>query len=67
MQSHVRSSSTELWRIIKEGFKPHDPNNLSRRDVVDDQLNATALHMIHMAVSPKDRTHIRTLKTAKEA
>ena len=67
MQSHVRSSSTELWRIIKEGFKPYNPSNLTRREVVDDQLNATALHMIHLAVSPKDRAHIRTLKTAKEA
>jgi hypothetical protein len=35
--------------------------------VVDDQLNATTLHMIHLAVSPKDRAHIRTLKTSKEA
>jgi hypothetical protein len=35
--------------------------------VVDDQLNATTLHMIHTAVSPKDRAHIRTLKTGKEA
>ncbi|KAK1670530.1 hypothetical protein QYE76_058689 [Lolium multiflorum] len=60
-------SSTELWRVIKEGFTPRDPSNLTRRDVVDDQLNATALHMIHMAVTPKDRAHIRTLKTAKEA
>ena len=34
---------------------------------MDDQLNATALHMIHLAVSPKYRAHIRTLKTAKEA
>ena len=34
---------------------------------MDDQLNATALHMIHLAVSPKDRAHIRTLKTAMEA
>jgi hypothetical protein len=40
---------------------------LTRRDVVDDQLNATAIHMIHMSVTPKDRAHIRTLKTTKEA
>ena len=67
MHSHVRSSSTELWRIIKEGYKPRDPSKLTRREVVDDQLNATALHMIHMAVTPKDRAHIRSLETAKEA
>ncbi|KAK1682939.1 hypothetical protein QYE76_043787 [Lolium multiflorum] len=41
--------------------------NLTRREVVDDQLNTTAINMIHMAVTPKDRAHIRSLKTAKEA
>ena len=46
MQSHVNSSSIELWRIIKSGYKAVDPNNLTRREVVDCQLNATALHMI---------------------
>jgi hypothetical protein len=67
MHSHVHSSSTELWCIIEEGFTPSDPSNLSIREVVDDHLNATALHMINMVMSPKDRAHIRTLKTAKEA
>jgi hypothetical protein len=67
MRSHVCNASTELWRITKEGYSPRDPRNLTRRDVVDDQLNTTAIHMIHMAVTPKDRTHIRTLKTTKEA
>ncbi|KAK1618540.1 hypothetical protein QYE76_024057 [Lolium multiflorum] len=67
MRSHVRSASTELWRIIEEGYSPRDPKNLTRREVVDDQPNATAINMIHMAVTPKDRAHIRSLKTAKEA
>ncbi|KAK1664933.1 hypothetical protein QYE76_053092 [Lolium multiflorum] len=67
MRSHVRSASTELWRIIEEGYSPRDPKHLTRREVVDDQLNATAINMIHMAVTPKDRAHIRSLKTAKEA
>ncbi|KAK1616982.1 hypothetical protein QYE76_022499 [Lolium multiflorum] len=67
MKSHVRSASNELWRIIEEGYSPRDPKNLTRRDVVDDQLNATAINMIHMVVTPKDRAHIRSLKTAKEA
>ncbi|KAK1665502.1 hypothetical protein QYE76_053661 [Lolium multiflorum] len=61
------AASTELWRIIEEGYSPRDPKNLTRREVVDDQLNATAINMIHMAVTPKDRAHIRSLKTAKEA
>ncbi|KAK1608652.1 hypothetical protein QYE76_032325 [Lolium multiflorum] len=63
----LSSSCTELWRVIKEGFKPHDANDLSRREVVDDQLNATALHMIHLAVTPKDRAHIPLYNTTKEA
>ncbi|KAK1692565.1 hypothetical protein QYE76_009262 [Lolium multiflorum] len=67
MRSHVRSASTELWHIIEEGYSPRDPKKLTRRDVVDDQLNATAINMIHMAITPKDRAHIRSLKTAKEA
>ncbi|KAK1607116.1 hypothetical protein QYE76_030789 [Lolium multiflorum] len=58
---------SELWRIIEEGYSPRDPKHLTRREVVDDQLNATAINMIHMAVTPKDRAHIRSLKTAKEA
>jgi hypothetical protein len=33
---------------------------------VDDQLNGTALHMIHLVVTPKDRGHIRTCKAAKD-
>jgi hypothetical protein len=67
MRSHVRSASTELWRIIEEGYSPRDPKKMTRRDVVDDQLNATAINMIHMAISPKDRAHIRSIETAKEA
>jgi hypothetical protein len=67
MRSHVRSASTELWRIIEEGYSPRDPMNLTRREVVDDQLNAIAINMIHLDVTPKDHAHIRSLKTAKEA
>jgi hypothetical protein len=67
MRSHARSASIEIWRIIEEGYSPRDPKSLTRREVMDDQLNATAINMIHMAVTPKDRAHIRSLKTAKEA
>jgi hypothetical protein len=34
--------------------------------VVDDGL-ATTLHMIYMAITPKDRAHIRSLETVKDA
>ncbi|KAK1698905.1 hypothetical protein QYE76_015602 [Lolium multiflorum] len=41
--------------------------NLTRREVVDHQLNDIAIDMIHLAITPKDRAHIHSLKTAKEA
>jgi hypothetical protein len=44
-----------------------DPNNMTRREVVDSQLNATALHMIQNAVGSKDLPHIQHFSTAKEA
>ena len=53
MKSHVNSASIELWRIIQPGFKAVDPANLTRREVVDTQLNATALHMLELAVGEK--------------
>jgi hypothetical protein len=46
MAYHVCGSLIEPWRIIENGFKVVDPTNLTRRDVVDSQRNATALHMI---------------------
>ncbi|KAK1647794.1 hypothetical protein QYE76_065599 [Lolium multiflorum] len=67
MHSHVRSTSIELWRIIKEGYSPKDPMNLTRREVVDHQLNSIAIDMIHLSITPKERAHIQSLKTAKEA
>jgi hypothetical protein len=36
-------------------------------EVVDGNLNDTALYMIHLAVTPKDRTHILLCKIANEA
>ena len=67
MKSHVCSSSIELWRIIEVGFKAVDPSNLTRRGVVNSQLNATALHMIQLAVGSKDMPLIQHFTTAKEA
>jgi hypothetical protein len=29
MKSHISSSSTHLWRVIQNGFAPHDPLNLT--------------------------------------
>jgi alpha-galactosidase len=67
MESHVCSPSVQLWRVIKDGFKPHDPKNLTPSEVVDEQLNATAKHMIQKAMTEDSVAHIRALNTAKEA
>jgi hypothetical protein len=67
MISYMRSSCIELWRIVEEGFKTVDPNNLKRREVVDSQLNVTALHMIQIVIGSKVFPHIQHFSTAKEA
>ncbi len=67
MKSHVCSSSIELWKIIENGLHVGNPNNLTRREVVDSQLNAIALHMIQLGVGDKDMPHIQHLSTTKEA
>src|SRR3954468_182515 len=66
-KTHVRSSCIELWNIIEQGLYIGDPNNLTRREVVNSQLNGTALHMIQQGMGTKDYPHIEHLNTAKEA
>jgi hypothetical protein len=44
IRSFLCSSSIELWRIVEQGFKAFNPNNLTRREVMDSQLNATSLY-----------------------
>ncbi|KAK1683797.1 hypothetical protein QYE76_044645 [Lolium multiflorum] len=66
-RSDVCSASNELWRIFEEGFKPYNPNKLTRREAVDSQLNVTALHMIQTSVGTKDLSRVRNFTTAKEA
>ncbi|KAK1647634.1 hypothetical protein QYE76_065439 [Lolium multiflorum] len=52
---------------IEEGFKPYNPDKLTRREAVDSQLNNTALHMIQTSVGTKDLPRVRNYTTAKEA
>ncbi|KAK1628842.1 hypothetical protein QYE76_003157 [Lolium multiflorum] len=66
-RSHVCSASNELWRIILEGFKPYNPDKLTRREAVDSQLNNTALHMIQTSVGTQELPRVRNYTTAKEA
>ncbi|KAK1647292.1 hypothetical protein QYE76_065097 [Lolium multiflorum] len=60
-------ASNELWRIIVEGFKPYNPDKLTRREAVDSQLNNTALHIIQTSVGTKELSRVRNFTTAKEA
>jgi hypothetical protein len=66
MKSHISSSSVHLWRVIQSGFAPHDPLNLTAREEVEEQLNATTKHLIQQAVSDTHSAQINTLSTAKE-
>ena len=56
----------ELWRVIKVGYKAVDPLNLTRREVVDCQLNVVALHILQQAVGEKELPHIQQFSTAEE-
>jgi hypothetical protein len=69
MHSHINFVSIELWRIIEEGFHPSskDLNNLQPWELIDKQLNASALHLIHMSLSKKDKAFVRSISSAKEA
>ena len=66
MKSHLNSSCIELWRIIQVGYKVVDSDNLMRREGVDCQLNAVALHILQQAVGEKELPHIQQFSTAKE-
>ena len=52
--------------ILQAGFQSMDPSNLTRREVVEAQLNATVIHMIEQAVG-KEKHQIEHGTTAKEA
>jgi hypothetical protein len=69
MRSHINFVSIELWIIVEQGFNPtsKDLNNLLPWEHVDKQLNASALYLIHMSLSKKDKTFVRSISSAKEA
>jgi hypothetical protein len=68
MRSHINFVSIELWRIIEQGFHPSykDLNNLQPWELIDKQLNASALHLIHMSLSEKDKVFVRNISSAKD-
>jgi hypothetical protein len=69
MCSHINFVSIELWRIIEHGFHPssNDLNNLQPWEHIDKQLNASALHLIHMSLFEKDKAFVLSITSAKEA
>ena len=67
MRTHFKSTSTELWRIVQEGYYVHDPRNMTPREYVDDQLNENAIGILQKALSPEYRTYVRGVESARDA
>ena len=65
--THLNHVNTNLWRIIEEGFYPHDRSNFTPREVVDHQFNENALFIIQEAIPPEDLPHLRPYTVAKDA
>ena len=64
---HLNHVNTNLWRIIEEGFYPHDPSNFTPREATDNQFNENALFIIQEAIPPEDLPHLRPYTVAKDA
>ena len=64
---HLNHVNTNLWRIIEEGFYPHDRSNFTPREVVDHQFNENALFIIQDAIPHEDLAHLRPFTMAKDA
>ena len=67
IKCHLNHSSTNLWRIIEQGFYPHDPSNFTPREVADHQFNESALFILQEAIPPEDIAHLCPFTMAKEA
>jgi hypothetical protein len=67
IKSHLNHSSTQLWRVIEQGFHPHDRYNMTPREKVDNQLNHSALFILQSAMPPKELSHLRPFTTSKDA
>ena len=64
---HLNHANTNLWRIIEEGFHPHDPRNFTPREAANNQFNENALFIIQDAIPPEDLPHLRPFALAKDA
>ena len=50
---HLNHVNTNLWRIIEQGFYPHEPSNFTPREAVDHQFNENAPSSSKMQFHPK--------------
>ena len=66
IKSHLNHSSTNLWRIIEQGYYPHDPSNLTPREDADNQYNHSALFILQSTVPPEDLPHLRPFTLSKD-
>ncbi|KAI5014829.1 hypothetical protein ZWY2020_056219 [Hordeum vulgare] len=66
IKSHLNHISTNLWRIIEQGYYPHDPSNLTPREEADNQYNHSALFILQSVVPPEDLPHLCPITLAKD-
>ena len=66
MDSHILRASTQLWGVILRGYNPEDPLSLIPREVVDDQPNTSACHMLHKALIGDSKDTIALLNITKD-
>jgi len=53
--------------VVLHGFNPVDPNNLTKQEEIDEQLDANAKFILESAMTANDEDHVRNLKTCNEA
>ena len=53
--------SYELWKIVEEGYKPANPDDLTPSKAYDKELNSTALMMIRKGTVPQHEHHQATM------
>jgi len=57
----------QIWRVVEKGYYPKDVENLTSSEVIDQQLDANAMHMLETAMANEGVEHLRALPNAKAA
>lgn len=66
IKSHLNHYSTNLWRIIEQGFYTHYPSNLTPREEAVNHYNHSALFILQSAVPPEDLPHLHPFTRAQD-